>query len=94
MEKKNIIQHPSVILIIGGRGKGKSALGHNLVERFHKERKIHVYMLILPQLRKKLKKLLPKWINLIEDIQKAPENCLILCDEAALKYHCHKWQKK
>ncbi len=90
----NIIKHPSVILIIGGRGKGKSALGHNLVERFHKERRIHVYMLILPQLRKKLKKLLPKWINLIEDIQKAPENCLILCDEAALKYHCHKWQKK
>jgi len=89
----NIIQHPSVVLIIGGRGKGKSALGHNLIEMFHKQ-KLSVYMLILPQLRKKLKELLPKWINLIESIDEAPENCLILCDEAALKYHAHKWQKK
>jgi len=90
----NIIKHPSVILIIGGRGKGKSALGHQTAERFHDERKIPVYMLILPRLREKLKTLLPEWVNLIEDVQDAPENCLILCDEAALKFHAHKWQKK
>lgn len=90
----NIIKHPSILLIIGGRDKGKSALGHNLVERFHNERKIPVYLLILPQLREKFKTLLPEWVNLIEDIQDAPENCLILCDEASLSYHAHKWQKK
>ena len=51
-------------------------------------------MLILPQLREKFKKLLPDWYNLIEDIEEAPENCLILVDEAALRFHAHKWQKK
>jgi len=90
----DIIKHPSVILIIGGRGKGKSALGHQTAERFHDIRNVSVYMLILPRLREKLKTLLPEWVNLIEDIQDAPENCLILCDEAALKFHAHKWQKK
>lgn len=51
-------------------------------------------MLIFPQIKNKIEKLVPKWLNLTEDIEEIPENCIILCDESALRYHATAWNQK
>lgn len=90
----NVIKHPSVILIIGGRDQGKSALGHNICETFYKEQHIPIYVISPPKLHDKLRRLLPEWIAVIDNIEEAPENSIILVDEAAIKHHSHQWRKK
>ena len=92
--EKRLINHPNIVLIIGGRGQGKSALSHNIIERFHNERNIPVYVVSPPQLHNKLSELLPEWITITDDIGDAPEDCIILVDEAAIRYHSHRWRKK
>jgi len=88
-----LIKHPSVVLITGARNNGKSALAHFIVEDFHK-RNIPTYMLVFPQIEKKIRKLVPNWLHLVTDMKDAPENCIILCDESALRYHAVDWNKK
>lgn len=89
--KKNIIQHPSIILIIGRRRYGKSALGFNILENFHNERKLPTYVVSLP---KEKHHLLPDWITPVETVEKLPDNCVALIDEGALKYHAYMWGAK
>lgn len=89
--KKNIIQHPSIILIIGRRRYGKSALGFNILEKFHNERKLPTYVVNLP---KEKHHLLPDWIIPESDVEKLPDNCIALIDESALSYYAHHWMKK
>lgn len=88
----DIIQHPSVILIIGRRRYGKSALGHYICQKFHYEKPtLKIYVVSLP---KQKHHLLPEWIKPVDDIEQLPDNCIALIDEGAMKYHAHKWNKK
>jgi len=89
--KKNLINHPSIILIIGQRRSGKSVLGYGICEKFHEEREIPIYVVSLP---KEKHHLLPDWLIPIDDIEELPENCLAIIDEGSLKYHAYKWNKK
>lgn len=86
-----VINHPSIILITGGRGNGKSGTAHFILENFH-EQGVPVYMLVFPQIHDKIKSLVPEWVNLIEEMD-APENCVIFCDESYLKYHSSVWNQ-
>jgi len=91
METNHLINHPSIILIIGRRRYGKSALGHYILEKFNLERNIPCYIVSFP---KEKQHLLPSFITPVDNVNELPENCVALVDEGSLKYHAHLWQQK
>lgn len=87
-----IITHPSVILVIGRRRSGKSALGYHIEEKIHKELpNLKIFVVSLP---KEKHYLLPDWIIPVTNVEELPDNCVALIDEGAMKYHAHRWHKK
>ena len=77
-----LIKHPCVILIIGNRGSGKSALSYKLLEYMRWQGKI--YVVGLPE---KARKILPDWIGSIPALEDAPPDSIILIDESYLSLH-------
>ncbi len=77
-----LIKHPSVVLILGGRGKGKSALGYRLLEYLRWTAK--VYVVGLPG---EARKLLPEWIGMAACLEDVPLKAIVLVDEAYMPYH-------
>jgi len=80
MNWRDIINHPSCVLILGRRGSGKTALGFFLLEEFQNG-EVSPYVLGLPP---------TKWRLLGDNIQglelgdELPENSIIFVDEAAI----------
>lgn len=79
---REVIIHPSVVLILGKRGSGKSALGYYLLELFHYA--FNIYVVGVPQ---KAQSLLPDWIGVVPSLEILPPKCIALVDEAYLRYH-------
>lgn len=77
-----LIHHPLLILILGGRGKGKSALGYRLLELLRWIASI--YVVGLP---KEAKKYLPEWIGMVANLEDVPPKSIVLVDEAYITYH-------
>ncbi len=77
-----IIVHPSVVLVLGKRGSGKSGLGYRLLELFRY--RLTPYVLGIPV---KAQKLLPDWIGVAQNLDEIPQNSIVLIDEAYLSYH-------
>ena len=77
-----IIVHPSVVLVLGKRGSGKSGLGYRLLELFKYQ--LTPYVLGIPV---KAQKLLPDWIGVAQNLDEIPQNSIVLIDEAYLSYH-------
>ena len=76
------IKHPTVVLILGKRGSGKSALGYRLLE--HLRWTAEVYVIGLP---KEARALLPNWIGMAASLEDVPLKSIVLVDEAYLPYH-------
>ena len=89
--KDHLVKHPSVVLIIGRRRFGKSALGNYILETFHNERHIPAFIVSFP---KEKRLLLPDWITPVETFDEVPENSVCLIDEGSLKHHAHLWNQK
>lgn len=83
-----VIPHPSVVLILGRRGSGKSALGYRLLELFRF--RALPFVMGMPQQGQKL---LPGWVGTINDPSEAPQDSTVLVDEAYLKFHARESQK-
>jgi len=77
-----LIRHPSNVVILGGRGKGKSALGYRLLE--HLRWVASVYVVGLP---KSARKLLPDYIGMAARLEDVPLYSIVLVDEAYIPYH-------
>lgn len=90
---RGLIRHPSVILITGGKGSGKSVIAHKLAEDLHN--KGHKVVFLCPKkIREKMEKDAP-WIQL-ESYRKRifPGNSVIIFDDAQLKSHAREWYKR
>ena len=70
-----------IALIFGKRGSGKSALGFKLLENIHNKSKRKCFVLGVKQ------DVMPKWISPIENIEKVPDNSVVLVDEGALAFN-------
>jgi len=79
--RKRII-HPSVILILGKRGSGKSALAYYLLELFRYGPK--PYVVGIPQSKQHL---LPEWVGVAPSLEEVPFGAIVIVDEAYLLYH-------
>mgnify|MGYP001560570997 CR=1 FL=1 len=78
----NTNQESKIILITGSRGSGKTATALSMAETTHKENpSINIYMVAYPQ-----PKLLPTWFHHVKKAEEAPNNSLLIIDEAALEY--------
>lgn len=77
-----LIHHPSVIVILGGRGKGKSALGYRLLEYLRWT--ASPYVVGLPE---NARKLLPDWVGMAASLEDVPLKTIVLVDEAYMPYH-------
>jgi len=84
----DVIVHPSVVLIVGKRGSGKSALGYRLLELSKFRAK--PYVVRVPE---EGQRFLPNWLGAIPDLADAPPKSVILIDEAYLSYHARESQK-
>ncbi len=76
------ITHPSIVLILGKRGSGKSALGYRLLELFRYG--LATYVLGVP---KGAQGFLPDWIGIAQNLEDIPPKSIVLVDEAYLRYH-------
>lgn len=76
----HVSQLPSLLLALGARGSGKTALGFRMLELFehHASQK---YVVGLP---KAAQALLPNWIKHIDSLLTLPDNAVALVDEAHL----------
>ncbi len=82
---RNVVVHPSVVLIVGRRGSGKSALGYRLLEllRFG----LTPYVVGAPSLARKF---LPDWIGIAPSLEDIPPKSVALIDEAYIHYHARR----
>ena len=77
-----VLIHPLVILILGGRGWGKSALGYKIAE--YLKGIADVYVVGLPR---KARRQLPDWIGSVPSIEDVPPNAIVIIDESYNLFH-------
>ena len=78
----HIVDHPAVVLIVGGRGTGKSALAVR-VQELSRDMAAPFAVGLPPRAGK----LLPPWYGLAEDFSTIPNNCTIYLPEAHRMFH-------
>ena len=79
---REIVLDPSVIIILGRRGSGKSGLGFRQLELFRD--RAAPYVVGLPAAAQKY---LPEWIGVMDRVEDVPEGSVVLVDEAYLTLH-------
>ena len=84
----DLIVPPSIVLLLGGRGSGKTALGFRYLEIFRY--KLMPYVIGLPS---QCAHLLPDWIVIKESLEDVPSGSISLVDEASLSNHARDWVK-
>ena len=77
------LEEGKVVLILGKRGSGKSALAAKIAEYVMGIHRMPAYWIGLPE---QAKELLPHWVKIVDDPGKCPMNSFILCDEAGVNY--------
>ena len=82
-----LIHHPALIVILGHRGKGKTALAFRLQELLRDV--AAPYAIGLPQ---KAARLLPSWYGLADDFDTIPNNAVISVPESHRLFHARNTQ--
>ena len=77
----SLLKAPSVIMLSGRRGSGKSATGYYILQHFH-EKGMPCYVRGIPEL---LEEHLPEWIQVVHPRSRdLPDDSAVFIDEAAL----------
>ena len=79
---RSLIVPPSVVVIVGKRGSGKSALAYRLLELFRYH--LTPYVVGVPA---EARKHLPDWIGMAPTLDDLPPRSIALVDEAYMLYH-------
>ena len=79
---REVLVHPTVAVILGGRGTGKTGLGFRLLELLRYV--APAYIVGLPETGRDL---LPDWIGIAPTLDWVPCNAVALVDEAQLRFH-------
>lgn len=77
-----LIQHPCVVVILGKKGSGKTALVYRLLELM--QWIAPVFVVGLPA---NVHKYLPDWIEVQPSLDDVPQNSIVMVDESSLQYH-------
>lgn len=85
-----LVGHPCVIIILGGRGGGKSALGYKMLE-YLKWTGVKLFVLGFPG---DPGKLLPGDIGVTNSLEEVPPGSAILVDETYILYHARRTMAK
>lgn len=83
-----LLKYSLIMLVMGKRGSGKTALGMKMLELFSKATRRRCYVLGYESTS------LPSWIKKAEDIEKIPNNAVALLDEGALSFSARESMKK
>ncbi len=86
---RHVLVHPAVVLILGKRGAGKSALGYRLLELCRYQ--LTPYVVGVPD---EARTILPDWIGIAPSLKEIPPKSIVLVDEAYLRYHSRESQSK
>ena len=87
LDWKDILPEPFVVLILGMRGGGKTALGHYLLELFSEQgRRKPAYIIGFPMHKRHL---LPPWITPLDELY-FPDNSVVLLHEAHFYLHARR----
>ncbi len=79
---RDVVVPPAVMLIVGKRGSGKSALAYRILGLLRY--KLTPYVVGVGS---QARKYLPDWIGMAPDLESLPFNTIALVDEAYLPYH-------
>lgn len=79
---REVILPPAIVLVLGKRGSGKSALAYRLLELFRY--RLTPYVVSVPE---QANKLLPDWIGTVPTLEELPSDCIALVDEAYIHFH-------
>ncbi|MFX0204135.1 MAG: hypothetical protein ACFFCW_49185 [Candidatus Hodarchaeota archaeon] len=85
---RQVIIHPAIVAIFGGRGSGKSAAAYGILEDFRYS--LSPYVVGFPE---KSKGILPEWIGIARRLEDVPPGSIVIVDEAYLTHHAREWQK-
>ncbi|MFC2020817.1 ATP-binding protein [Chloroflexota bacterium] len=77
------LAYGKVILILGRRGSGKTALAARIAEYISATFGLSIYWVGLPE---EARDHLPRWIKLVNSPEQCPPGSVILADEAGLRY--------
>jgi hypothetical protein len=78
--EKKLLKKSLILLVIGKRGSGKTALGMKFLELFNNKTKKRCHIVGYDDVR------LPFWVKKIDDVQDAKLNSVVLIDEGALAF--------
>lgn len=78
-----------VVVILGFRGEGKTALACRIMEEYHTRYDTAGAILYFP---KSARRLLPTWVKKVDSIAKLPKNSVCIIDEAAQEAHARRFQ--
>ena len=79
---RSVVIPPALVMIVGRRGSGKSALGYRLLELFRS--RLAPYVVGVPSAARRL---LPDWIGIVASLEDLPTRSIALVDEAYMTYH-------
>lgn len=89
------VPFPGLSIIMGDIGTGKTGLACEVAALFHKKKGLPA-VLHLPKAsdkaRRKIQRLVPKWMKVTKEISEWPHNCMIIVDEASQSVHARRSQ--
>ncbi len=87
---------PGVVLILGGRGWGKTGVGHQIAVAEHGQRNVPAMVHLPPAtpqpLRAKIQKMLPDWMKVTIKPEEWEKRSVVIYDEAAQTAHARRTQ--